>query len=368
VSLSDGNGITGSQSNILTLTNVQYSQAGSYSVQVSNAGGSTNSVTAVLTVVPGPSYVPYTNANSVYVQDFDSLPYQIGPTVNTANPVTINGVTYAVGNPFDFAFVVESNGSGGLGLSNTMPGWYGSASVASKFGASAGDQTTGGDISFGLTNAPGASNRSLGLIATSSTGLTAFGVRFLNLTGGTLSQFNLSYSSELWRQTTSAKVITNFYYVDLSGTNGFLTNVISGIITNLTFATGPAAGGTNGVLASNYVAFANQSLTTNWPANAALWVVWEMAASSGGQGIGIDNLAFSAVGPGTPVPLNISESNSVTILSWPSSGGVNLQVTSDLSITNGWTTYGGTITTLNGTNTVQVLTTSGNQYFRLQQQ
>ncbi|HEX4119014.1 MAG TPA: immunoglobulin domain-containing protein, partial [Verrucomicrobiae bacterium] len=173
--------------------------------------------------VPGPSYVAYATPNSSYTQDFDSLPYEPTNSVNTANPVTINDVTYGLANPFDFAGMI-SNASGGLGLSETMPGWYGAASVGSKFGASAGDQTTGGDVSFGPTNTPtAATNRSLGLLATSTSGETAFGVRLLNLTGDTLGQFNLAYSSELWRQTTTAKVMTNYYYLDLTGTNGFVT-------------------------------------------------------------------------------------------------------------------------------------------------
>ncbi len=126
-SLSDGAGISGSQSNTLTLTDVQFVEAGSYSVLVSNPGGSSNSASAILTVVPTPSYVAYSNANSTYAQNFDSLPYQPTSSVNTANPVTINGETYSLGDPFDFAFPAETNGSGGLGLSNTMAGWYGLA-------------------------------------------------------------------------------------------------------------------------------------------------------------------------------------------------------------------------------------------------
>ncbi|HEX3717974.1 MAG TPA: immunoglobulin domain-containing protein [Verrucomicrobiae bacterium] len=368
--LSDGNGITGSQSNILILTNVQFSQAGSYSVHVSNTGGSTNSTVVTLTVVPGPSYVAYSNANSVYSQNFDSLPYEPTNSINTANPVVINGVTYSLGDPFDFAYVIESNGTGGLGLSNTMPGWYGLGNVLARFGATAGDQTTGGVLSFGPTNiASAAVDRSLGLVATSSTGPTAFGVRLLNLTGGSLNQFSLGYSSELWRQTTTAKTVTNFYYLDLSGTNGFVTNIVSGSLTNLAFATGGTAWGTNGPVSSNYVVLANQSFTTNWPAGAALWVVWEMNNSAGsGQGLGIDNLTFSAVGPGTPVSISIVQSNAVLVLSWPASGGTNLEVTSDLTLTNGWTSFGAQVVTTNGVDSVVAPITGGNQYFRLEQQ
>ena len=86
----------------------------------------------------------------VYTQNFDTLPNPGTNSVNADNPVTNNGVTYSLANPFDFAFpVIASGGTGGLGIS-ALAGWYGSAVSGTKFGANAGDQTTGGDISFGL--------------------------------------------------------------------------------------------------------------------------------------------------------------------------------------------------------------------------
>ncbi|HEY3855731.1 MAG TPA: immunoglobulin domain-containing protein [Verrucomicrobiae bacterium] len=296
--LQDTNQYSGSHTNILTINPVSVGDGGSYSLVVSNPGGSVTSQVATVTVIAPAvaSFVAYSNAASNYTQNFDSLPYEPTKSVNADNPVTINGVTYSLNNPFDFAFSVEPVATGGLGLSNTMTGWYGLGNAAIKFGASEGDQTTGGILSFGLTNnATLATNRSLGLIATSSTGPTAFGLRLINQTGYMLGQFNLSYTSELWRQAAIAKAVTNFYYLDLTGTNGFLTNIVAGSLTNLMFSTGAATRGINGPIASNYVVFANQSFATNWPPGAALWVVWEMDDSAGSaQGIGIDDLTFSA--------------------------------------------------------------------------
>jgi hypothetical protein len=51
--------------------------------------GGTNSGTAV----PPPSFIPYLTAGAVYTQNFDSLPDPGMISVNSANPVTINGVT-----------------------------------------------------------------------------------------------------------------------------------------------------------------------------------------------------------------------------------------------------------------------------------
>jgi hypothetical protein len=296
--LQDTNEYSGSATPVLTINPAGLADSGGYTLVITNAGGSVTSQVANVTVLglPPPSYVAYDSAGSNYFQTFDSLPYQPTNSVDAANPVNINGVSYSLGNPFDFAFLAETTGSGGLGLLNSMSGWYGLGNAAADFGATAGDQTNGGVLNFGSTNdAISAGNRSLGLVATGATGPTAFGVRFINLTGYALGQFNLSYTSELWRQTATAKIVTNFYYLDLSGTNGFLTNFASDSLTELSFPTGDPAWGTNGPVASNYVSLINQSFTTNWPAGAALWVIWEMSDSGeGGQGIGIDTLDFSA--------------------------------------------------------------------------
>ena len=66
-------------------------------------------------------------------------------------------------------------------------GWRASAA---KFGATYGDQTTGGILSFGL---PSSGNRAVGLLATSSTGPTAFGVKFVNVTAQTLTRMTVGF-------------------------------------------------------------------------------------------------------------------------------------------------------------------------------
>src|SRR6185436_735653 len=142
----------------------------------------------LVVILPPLSYIPYNEVGSVYLQNFDTLPNPGAVSVNSANPVTINSITYSLTNPFGFASpVVPSGNVGGLGISS-LAGWYGSGSLSSKFGATSGDQTTGGVLSFGL---PNNSNRSLGLLATSSTGSTAFGAKFVNGTGRILTRMTL---------------------------------------------------------------------------------------------------------------------------------------------------------------------------------
>jgi hypothetical protein len=167
--------------------------------------------------------VTYAAISSLYTQNFDSLPDPGSTTVDTANPVTINNVTYSLDSPLNFAAPISTANPGGLGLVSTMAGWYGSAALTMKAGASAGDQSTGGIISFGPTDSY-ATNRALGLLATSSTGPTAFGVKIVNGTTTTINLMTLSFTGELWRQQPSPKTLAFSYLIDPSGTNSFTTN------------------------------------------------------------------------------------------------------------------------------------------------
>ena len=253
-------------------------------------GGSNNA--AIL-----PSYIPYTSVGQVYFQDFDSLPNPGATSVNTANPVTINGITYSLANPFDFAFpVVANGGNGGVGTVS-MTGWYGRGALASKFGASDGDQTTGGQISFGLPADP---DRALGLLATSSTGATAFGAKLINQTGRNLQFLAIYVTGELWRQSNLPKTLQFYYFIDPTDTTLFPTSATAFVPNlNVSFPTSASAVGglaVDGSTAANQVNLGVMNLAlTNWPVDAALWLVWEMPDSTGkAQGLGIDHFAFAA--------------------------------------------------------------------------
>ena len=67
------------------------------------------------TAGPPASFVDYTVPGSVYTQNFDALPDPGAASVNSANTVTINGVTSSLANPYDFAYpALPSGSSGGL--------------------------------------------------------------------------------------------------------------------------------------------------------------------------------------------------------------------------------------------------------------
>ncbi|MEI9962728.1 MAG: lamin tail domain-containing protein [Limisphaerales bacterium] len=83
---------------------------------------------------PPPSFIDYVTAGSTYTQNFDSLPDPGAASINADNPVLINGVTYSLANPYDFAFPVAVTGNNGGLADAAMAGWYGSGVSAAQFG------------------------------------------------------------------------------------------------------------------------------------------------------------------------------------------------------------------------------------------
>jgi hypothetical protein len=372
------------QTNVtLSLPNVAAAAAGGYRVLISNLGGSATSDVATLTVlIPEASFVPYTSPGLVYTQHFDSLPNPLTDSVNADNPVTIDGLTYGLSDPFDFAFPLISNGVsnatgigfGGLGLLETMPGWYGVADVQPKFGACEGDQSTGGVISFGLTNSPSTStNRALGLMASSSTGGTAIGIKLINQTAGTLDQITLGVTGELWRQAAVAKTMVFSYWIDPGATNPFPATS-TGVLTNLnvSFPIDPAATNpvpVNGLAPANQLSagVVNQPIA-DWTPGAALWLVWRMADSTAkGQGLAIDDLTFSASSPAAPVSLAIQSAGASVLLSWAVTTTVyTLQSSPALGAASTWSAVNQPVVVTNGLNTLMIPVTTSCQFFRLE--
>jgi hypothetical protein len=307
-------------------------------------GGSNSAVAAA-------SFIPYTAAGSLYTQAFDSLPNPGPVSVNSANPVTIDGITYSLPNPFDFAAPPSVGGqNGGLGLP-AMAGWFGLASsgpnTGVRFGASYGDQTSGGVISFGP---PNGANRALGLLATSTTGPSAFGAKFINQTTNIFNLISLQFTGELWRQSDKSKTLQFYYFIDPTATQPFSTSYSGSIPSlNVSFpALASDAGGlaVDGTLASNQtnLSVINQTIA-NWPPGAALWLFWVMASPTGkAQGLAIDNLSFSASTATTVTAPQLSVLNltgSSLTLAWPTVAGAlyRVQYKDDLAAP-AWTTLG----------------------------
>jgi len=395
---------SGTHSPTLTDLDAQGNDGTNYYAVVSNAGGSVTSAVVTLTIAaPAPySVLAYPALGAVYTQNFDSLPDPGTSSVNNSTtspsapiPVTIpasgtNAVTYDVSNPFDFAAplsnAVVSVGAhtypfGGLNLPS-MTGWFSSDLGNEQIQATSGDTTTGLIVSYGCLLPSTATNynplyptnnRALGMLCSPATaaldvtGAAAdgiFALRIKNFSGQTLTNFNMSYVSELWRDTIAPMTMTNYFYVDPLGTNVTPTNNWTGGLTNLQFTTnqqGFSASntkiyGTNQPIAMTNMSFVNVTLATPWPQGGILWLVWEETNTlSGAQGIGIDNLVFSS-GPPT---LGITQTTvagvpSVT-LSWPQMFTSSVLVSSaSLSSAAAWSPVGLTPTVYQGLNYVTV--------------
>jgi hypothetical protein len=315
--LTDGAEYSGSASSTLTIYPVGPGDAGSYKIVVSNAGGSVTSQVATVTVVapPPPSFVGY--SNQVYYQNFDSLPDPGSNSVNSINnpiyPGSINGISYSLANPFDFAFpVLTSSYVGGLGLSSTMSGWYGAADTLyagvggyTRFAAQDGDQTTGGDIDFGPNDNGGlkGSNRALGLLSTGTTGSTTFALKLVNTSTNSLNSISLGFTGELWHNGTTSRTMSFGYVLDSTATNFSLSaQSISNsvLVTNLAFSFPVASVVTtvDGTQSSNQIVLAinDMALAAPWTTNGALWLIWSINyyGSGSGNGYAIDNFSFSA--------------------------------------------------------------------------
>jgi len=330
--LSEGGEFTGTQTPSLTIAATTTADTTNYYEVVSNPGSSVTSVVATVTVIIPPPLSSVGYSNQLYIQTFDSLPdpgssgttntgAEInGGSVNSLNnpldPGSINGVAYSLANPFDFAFpVILNNYLGGLGLSNTMSGWYGSASTTldtagvdgiTRFGAQDGDQSTGGvidfgpnDVEFGLTG----TNRAVGLLSTGTTGPTTVALKLVNNSGTTLNYVNLSFIGELWRNGTGPRTLHFGYTVDSTANSFVLTSESISNSTlvpslNVSFPTASAITIVDGTQPSNQVnlAVTNLALASPWPANGALWLIWSLDYNGAGSGNGyaIDNLAVSA--------------------------------------------------------------------------
>jgi len=263
-------------------------------------------------------YVNYTGGT--YIQSFDTLPDPGATSVNTAPAPVINGITYTLplANALPFALDDPTIGSGGASIGGkALAGWYGADLLIDRLGATFGDQTTGGLLDFGLASS---SNRALGLISTSTTGAAYLGVAIKNNTGIVITAVNLSFIGELWKQGTFAKTFLYGYTLDNTATSNLLaaatssTAVTLGKLTAAPTVIGPVDG-TNPANQTP-VALTNVTLTAPWQPGGILWFTAQISDPTGsGQGFGLDNFTFSAVGaPGiTTQPLSQTANAGATI-------------------------------------------------------
>ena len=319
------------------------------------------------TATPPPSFIDYTVAGSVYTQNFDSLPDPGATSVNTDNTVTINGVTYSLANPYDFAFrSLPAAAAAGW----AFPPWLAGMAPAHCFPGSERPTATRPRVARSASGCP---TVPIGRWVCSPPARPAeprFGVRFINGTAITLTRMNLQFTGEVWRQSNKSKTLQFYYFIDSTGTAAFpgtATAYLPGL--NVSFPTvgadsgGVAVDGTSPLNQTN-LSVLNQAIT-NWPPGAALWLVWQMTDSTGkAQGLGIDNLSFSA--SILPVPVNIQISGTNLFLNWPAVADQSYQLEyKDDPAAPTWTPLGSPVTGAGGTLTLTNNFASPLRLFRL---
>src|SRR6185369_8251370 len=114
------------------------------------------------------------------------------------------------------------------------------------------------------------------------------------------------------------------YWIDPTGTAPFSSSQTASLpdwnvsfAGNASAAGGVAVGGT-AALNQRGLTVANEAIV-DWPPGAALWLVWQMADSTGkAQGLAVDNLSFSASTGSAPpsVPLSFQTTSTNLALSW----------------------------------------------------
>ncbi len=201
-------------------------------------------------------------------------------------------------------------------------GWslYANVGTPLFFAVDAGGSTTPSVYSYG-TN--GSQERALGFLA-NSTRTSRAGLRFLNSTGSTITQFTLSFAGEEWRSggTLNANTLAFGYQIqsaafDIDNGSGYTAITALNFNSPTNYAQGAAL---NGNLTANR-ALVSAVVNVSWPAGQILMVSWRDSDSTGvDDALAIDDVAFHATPatPVTPLVLNTipaAAANDVTVAS-----------------------------------------------------
>jgi hypothetical protein len=244
-----------------------------------------------IAVNPAGSSAAY--GGGAYTQSFAGLPSSGTLTFAQSGPFDLDGSSASANSP---------QGAGATG----MTGWSmaqigGTTANEEKFFADSGGTSTGGVHAYSGSAAPSAGEQALGLVSTGAD-QSAIGLTLVNNTSATLTQFTLSYDGEEWRIGADNALVFGY-------------KVGGASVADTGFTTVSALGydGTTGTAAANpSVTDTGVSSTVtglSWAPGQTLVIRWTQASgTSGGEGLGITNVNFSA--RATPV---IDENAGLTI-------------------------------------------------------
>ena len=261
---------------------------------------------ALSTCLPAQAGISYSTVDSLYSENFDSLPTD--PPSNANLQGTGTGL-YTSGWADDTTTVA--------GTRISVPGWYlyhplgplteGGANGHQRirFGTGA---NTGGFWAFSNSNAanPEKALGNIGSAVTANDGdIMRIAVRLVNNTGVALSKFTVTYDGEQWRDGQSASPETLSFGYSLSVGVLDWTNAVFNGVAALNFTSPVFSGvGTSGNVVDGNVAGRVADITAtidgiDWEPGAELWLQWSdpQLAANADDGLAIDNVRFTASVP-----------------------------------------------------------------------
>ena len=183
-----------------------------------------------------------------------------------------------------------------------------------------GSSNAGSSYSYGTS---GSSDRALGTLQSGSN-VPTIGARLVNDRFATLGQLTVRYDAEQWRLGTENRLDKLDFEYSLNATS--LTSGVWVAVDALDYTAIVTTGGVgakNGNANATVVQATISGLSIN--PNATFWVRWKDFDASGGEdGIGIDNVRFSA-GPVTDQPPAVTGTT-------PSNNAANVAITSNLAV------------------------------------
>jgi predicted extracellular nuclease len=255
-------------------------------------------------------------------------------------------VTPSLGVPYTQNFdTLPASGSATWTNNSTIPGWFHARTgTGTTIVANNGSSNAGNLYSYGCTDAVAPCNvtpnattdRALGSLGSGNAGIgnLFWGVRLQNNTGSTITQLDISYTGEQWRNSAAAAQTVAFSYLVGSPTvTGSLAEFQSAgvAVPQLDFTspvTGGSAGQLNGNLAANRVTLTHSITGLSIPSGTEIMLRWSDPDHSGADhGLSIDDFSVTATGT-APVD------NPPTVASTsPADNASNVPLNSNVSVT-----------------------------------
>ncbi len=273
----------------------------SFTLTATDANGTGSPQTFTLTELPT---IAYATVGSSTTQNFSAL------------PTTAQVATVSTGSPGQGPYDLTGTFPNGFGAGDGLAGWY-SENIASgastnKMAVGPASATTG--ALFAFDDGTPANGEALGAISTTSVA-SSFGAILVNNTSATLTAFTLSYTGEEWYQGATVDTTPLSFFYQVGGTGFTGTTASPGSATNVpslgfTPPNSGTSGTEDGTLPANQVSVNGTVSGLTWGPGQTLVIYWNKGTGvSGGNGLGVSNVSFSA---GTPPA--ITSTNNVTFV------------------------------------------------------